>query len=174
MGSWITRPCFGGHMTTFDTRPEAATGTRPPEWLSAILIDGRPCDCDAIFMFHELSAFEPGCVSMARRFVDRTLSSWGAERAAFDTQLITSELVTNAIRHGGGAIQLRLLRHKAEFACVVADHNHAAPIAAVTDIFAEYGRGLRLVDALCTGWGWLTPSGTRKLVWAVLRAETPD
>lgn len=156
-------------MTTFDARPEAASGTRPPGWLSAILVDGRPSDCDALFTFQDLTAFEPGCVAVARRFVGQTLGSWGAERAAFDTQLVVSELVTNAMRHGGGAIQLRLLRHDAEFACVVADHNHAAPVAAVTDIFAEYGRGLRLVDALCTGWGWLTPSGPRKLVWAVLR-----
>ncbi|WP_336205725.1 ATP-binding protein [Nonomuraea sp. LPB2021202275-12-8] len=155
-------------MTTFDARPQAASGTRPPGWLSAVLIDGGPSDRDAIFLFPDLGTSDPGCVAMARRFVDQTLGSWGAERAAFDASLVASELVTNAMRHGGGATQLRLLRQDAELACVVADHNRQAPIATVVDVFAEYGRGLRLVDALCTGWGWLTPNGPRKLVWAVL------
>ncbi|MFD2350483.1 ATP-binding protein [Nonomuraea ferruginea] len=86
----------------------------------------------------------------------------------FDAQLITSELVTNAMRHGGGAIDLRLLMDRTELACVVSDHSTAPPVTGGADVFAEYGRGLRLVGALCRAWGWLTPGGARKLVWAVL------
>jgi hypothetical protein len=155
-------------MTTFDARPQAAIGSRPPGWLTSILVDGRASECDAVFPFYERAAFEPACVAMARRFVDQTLSTWPLPDIAYDAQLVVSELVTNAIRHGGGAVQLRLLSHGPELACVVTDHSRIAPVAAAADVFAEFGRGLRLVDALCTAWGWVVPGGPRKLVWAIL------
>ncbi|WP_372455674.1 ATP-binding protein [Nonomuraea sediminis] len=107
-------------------------------------------------------------MATARRFVDTTLTSWGGDGVVFDAQLVVSELVTNAMRHGGGAVQLRLLCHGPEYACVVTDFSKAAPIASSPDVFAEFGRGLRLVEALSRAWGWLTPAGPRKLVWAIL------
>jgi len=157
-------------MTTFDAGPEAAHGTRPPGWLLSILVDGRSSDHDAIFIFHEDPTVDPPCMATARRFVDQTLGSWGAGRMAFDMSLVVCELVTNAMRHGGGANRLRLLRHQNDLACVISDRSQAPPVASTADLFAEYGRGLRLVDALCTGWGWLTPGGGGKHVWAVLPA----
>ncbi|MBB6349197.1 ATP-binding protein [Nonomuraea muscovyensis] len=109
-------------------------------------------------------------MASARRFVDRTLTGWGADRVAFEAQLVVSELVTNAMRHGGGVVQLRLLGHGPELACVVTDHSRVPPIAASPDIFAEFGRGLRLVEALSTNWGWIIAGTRDKLVWAVLAA----
>ncbi|NUO99293.1 MAG: hypothetical protein HOW71_09660 [Nonomuraea sp.] len=155
-------------MTTFDARPQAAIGSRPPGWLSSILVDGRAGECDVVFPFYDRTAFEPACVAMARRFVDQTLTSWAAGDLAYDMQLVVSELVTNAMRHGGGAAQLRLLSHGGELACAVTDHSRTVPVAATSDVFAEFGRGLRLVDALCAAWGWLATGGSRKLVWAVI------
>ena len=155
-------------MTTFDARPQAAIGSRPPAWLSSILVDGRPGECDAVFPFPRNATLEPSCVATARRFVDQTLGTWGVAEAAFDLQLVVSELVTNAIRHGGGAAQLRLLAHGTDLACVVTDHSRLVPVAAAPDVFSEYGRGLRLVDALCSAWGWLSAGASRKLVWAVV------
>lgn len=155
-------------MTTFDARPQAAIGSRPPAWLSSILVDGRPGACDVVFPFYERTAFEPACVAMARRFVNQTLTSWAAGDLAYDMQLVVSELVTNAMRHGGGAVQLRLLSHGRELACAVTDHSRTAPVAATADVFSEAGRGLRLVDALCAAWGWLADGGSRKQVWALI------
>ncbi|WP_327091037.1 ATP-binding protein [Nonomuraea sp. NBC_01738] len=155
-------------MTTFDARLRAATGPVPPSWLAAILVDGAPGGREAVFQFHELSAFEPACVATARRFVASTLSGWNAERAVFDTQLVVSELVTNAMRHGGGAVQLRLLAHELDLVCVVTDYSRSAPVPATPGVFAEYGRGLALVEALTRAWGWLTSPGPRKLVWACM------
>ncbi|MEU8245144.1 ATP-binding protein [Nonomuraea sp. NPDC048916] len=115
-----------------------------------------------------MSTIEPGCVATARRFVDHTLTGWGSDGITYDAQLVVSELVTNAIRHGGGAIELRLVGHGPELACVVSDRSPAAPITVSPDVFAEFGRGLRLVEALSAAWGWIIPNGPRKFVWAVL------
>ncbi|NUW31016.1 ATP-binding protein [Nonomuraea sp. SMC257] len=156
-------------MTTFDARPHAAAaGARQPEWLASVLLGGLPTPCDAVFPFHGL--VEPACVSSARRFVDHTLTGWGSDGVAFEAQLVVSELVTNAMRHGGGIDELRLLAYGAELACVVTDRSPAAPVAVRPDVFAEFGRGLRLVEAICTTWGWVVSSTRRKLVWAVLAA----
>ncbi|WP_181448555.1 ATP-binding protein [Nonomuraea aridisoli] len=158
-------------MTTFDARPQAASGSRPPGWLASALVEGRPAERDAVFPFDQRTALEPACVATARHFVDRNLGAWGAAGLAFEAQLVVSELVTNAIRHGGGARELRLLLwHGDELACVVSDHSRTIPVTTAPDVYAEYGRGLRLVDALCSAWGWLTPGGPCKLVWAVIAA----
>ncbi|MFI6292242.1 ATP-binding protein [Nonomuraea sp. NPDC050790] len=108
-------------------------------------------------------------MATSRRFVERTLTDWGgAAEVCFDAQLVVSELVTNAMRHGGGALHLRLLAHAAELACVVSDYSRAAPVPAAPGVFAEFGRGLALVEGLTRAWGWLTPPGPNKLVWACM------
>ncbi|HQR79840.1 MAG TPA: alpha/beta fold hydrolase, partial [Actinomycetota bacterium] len=47
-------------------------------------------------------------IRSARKAVSDQLWAWGLAYLAEDAELIASELVTNAIRHGGGAIELRL------------------------------------------------------------------
>ncbi|WP_176903212.1 ATP-binding protein [Nonomuraea maritima] len=131
-------------------------------------MEGQSAERDAVFSFRTDDAQAPACVAAARRFVDRTLGPWGAAEQAFDTQLVVSELVTNAMRHGGGAGLLRLLGGGGRLVCVVSDHNRATPVSATPDTFSEYGRGLHLVDALCSAWGWLVPRDSGKLVWAIV------
>jgi len=50
---------------------------------------------------------EPAVVAEARARAVRQLAAWGLEEITFTTELIVSELVTNAIRHAEPPIQLR-------------------------------------------------------------------
>ncbi|MDW4911195.1 SpoIIE family protein phosphatase, partial [Streptomyces sp. ADMS] len=54
-------------------------------------------------------ASDPAIVAQARKDATDQLTAWGLDNAAFITELIVSELVTNAIRYGQPPIQLRLI-----------------------------------------------------------------
>ncbi|KPI29952.1 signal transduction histidine kinase regulating citrate/malate metabolism [Actinobacteria bacterium OV320] len=108
---------------------------------------------------------DPAAVSGIRAAATRRLESWGLGEAAFTTELILSELVTNAIRYGAGPISLRLLRDRDSLICEVADGTSTSPHlrrAAFTD---EGGRGLFLVAQMSRRWGTrYTDRG--KIIWA--------
>ncbi len=86
------------------------------------------------------------------------------------TELLLSELVTNAIRYANGPIQVRLLHDRA-LICEVSDTSSTSPHlrhAATTD---EGGRGLFLVAQLAQEWGTrYTDHG--KTIWAEQSLET--
>lgn len=107
---------------------------------------------------------DPALVSEVRASATRQMADWGLEEAAFAAELMLSELVTNAIRHGAGPIRVRLL-HGRTLICEVSDTSNTAPHlrrAATTD---EGGRGLFLVAQLSQSWGTrYTPEG--KVIWA--------
>ncbi|MGW2025687.1 SpoIIE family protein phosphatase [Streptomyces decoyicus] len=106
---------------------------------------------------------DPAAVSPVRSACLRTLESWGLEALAFTTELILSELITNAIRYGAQPIRVRLLYDRA-LICEVSDGTSASPHlrrAAITD---EGGRGLFLVAQFAQHWGTrYTPNG--KVIW---------
>jgi GAF domain-containing protein/anti-sigma regulatory factor (Ser/Thr protein kinase) len=107
---------------------------------------------------------DPEIVADARLQVSRQLQAWGLEEAGFITELVVSELVTNAIRYGAVPIQLRLIRDRT-LICEVSDGNSAAPHLRRARTFDEGGRGLLLVSQLTQGWGTRqTTSG--KTIWA--------
>jgi anti-sigma regulatory factor (Ser/Thr protein kinase) len=116
----------------------------------------------------DLDTHNPESAAVAREFTSTLLAEWGAPELAFDAQLVISELVTNAIRHAGGVIRIRLIRSDGHLACAVTDSSVALPVLTGHDCFAESGRGLHLVEALCSSWGWIQVNGHGKLVWAVL------
>ncbi|MFF7162495.1 SpoIIE family protein phosphatase [Streptomyces sp. NPDC008086] len=107
---------------------------------------------------------DPALVSEVRSSATRQLADWGLDEVAFAAELMLSELVTNAIRHGAGPIRVRLL-HDRSLVCEVSDTSNTAPHlrrAATTD---EGGRGLFLVAQLAESWGTrYTPEG--KVIWA--------
>ncbi|WP_435604360.1 SpoIIE family protein phosphatase [Streptomyces sp. bgisy130] len=106
---------------------------------------------------------DPAAVATARENVLLCLAEWRLEELAFGTELIVSELVTNAIRYGRPPIQLRLIRSSA-LICEVSDTSDTAPHLRRAHVFDEGGRGLFLVAQLSQRWGSRhTPQG--KTIW---------
>ena len=156
--------------------------THPPPSLDTICdnvikaaLPGRPEDDVALLVArtHALAGdqvatwdlpADPAIVAAARRQVAAHLEGWGLGDAVFVTGLIVSELVTNAIRHAGSPIQLRLIRDRT-LICEVSDGSSSAPHLRRARALDEDGRGLLLVSQLSQRWGTRqTPHG--KTIWA--------
>ncbi|WP_225097785.1 SpoIIE family protein phosphatase/ATP-binding protein [Streptomyces sp. CoH27] len=135
---------------------------RPSDDVALIVARTRVLDTDRVAQWQVPS--DPAAVSQVRSSVTAQLAAWGLEELDFTTELILSELVTNAIRYGRGPIGVRLLRDRT-LICEVSDASTTSPhlrYAASTD---EGGRGLFLVAQLADRWGTrYTPQG--KVIWA--------
>ena len=103
-------------------------------------------------------------VAEARRLATAQLEEWGLSDSAFVTELVVSELVTNAIRYGGDPIQLRLIYDRA-LICEVSDGSSTSPHLRRARTLDEGGRGLLLVAQLTKNWGTRHTS-TGKTIWA--------
>jgi anti-sigma regulatory factor (Ser/Thr protein kinase) len=109
---------------------------------------------------------DESAVCHARRLAADQLASWGLDGLEHSTRLLVSELVTNAVRHGAGPIDLRLIRHQA-LTCEVFATGVCAPRLRTARGTDENGRGLFLVGQLSRRWG--TRSAAQgKVVWAEL------
>ncbi|WP_031487015.1 SpoIIE family protein phosphatase [Streptomyces bicolor] len=151
---------------------------RPPEETCEAVLDAllpaRPGDDVALLVArtHALGAdrvarwdlpSDPAVVSRARVAVTERLAAWHLDELAFTTELIASELVTNAIRHATGPLQLRLLRDRA-LICEVSDGSSTSPRLRRARTEDEGGRGLFLVAQLTERWGTrYAPDG--KVIW---------
>jgi anti-sigma regulatory factor (Ser/Thr protein kinase) len=91
-------------------------------------------------------------VSAARELTTSQLARWGLEEMAFSTELIVSELVTNAIRYAGGPIGLRLIKEH-RLICEVSDPSQTQPHLRRARTSDEGGRGLFLIAQLADRWG---------------------
>jgi anti-sigma regulatory factor (Ser/Thr protein kinase) len=107
---------------------------------------------------------EETSVRQARHLIRDPLKRWGLEDLQPVTELLVSELVTNAIRYAKGDISLRLVREPESVVCEVHDSSPALPRVLQVDKDAENGRGLHVVAQLANRWGARrTHSG--KVVW---------
>ncbi|MEV5516313.1 SpoIIE family protein phosphatase [Streptomyces flaveolus] len=107
---------------------------------------------------------DPAHVAGVRRSVIERLTAWGLDEAAFVTELVASELVTNAIRYGEPPVQLRLIRDRT-LICEVSDASSTSPHLRRAHAFDEGGRGLLLVAQLTQRWG-SRQTGAGKTIWA--------
>lgn len=106
---------------------------------------------------------EPTAVATIRTAVRKQLGDWDLEELAFATELVVSELVTNAIRYVGGPIQVRLIRDRS-LICEVSDTGHTTPNLRHAASDDEGGRGLYIIAQMTHSWGTrYTPTG--KTIW---------
>jgi anti-sigma regulatory factor (Ser/Thr protein kinase) len=102
---------------------------------------------------HELSealylGHDPAHVGRARRQVRKTLHRWDLHAHADLAELIVSELVTNALRHGAGPIEVHLFYRCDDLRIEVRDAGQGRPVRREVTDDDECGRGLLLLDGL--------------------------
>ncbi|MFD4263680.1 SpoIIE family protein phosphatase [Streptomyces sp. NPDC058534] len=166
-------------LETLRTALAAARGRTPEETCAVVLenvvMPGRPGDDIALLVARtrrldpvNVAAWEvpsdPAAVAPIRAACSRRLEAWGLDEIAFATEMILSELITNAIRHGTQPITVRMLYDRT-LICEVSDGSSTSPHlrrAATTD---EGGRGLFLVAQFARRWGTrYLPRG--KVIWS--------
>ncbi|WP_399477877.1 SpoIIE family protein phosphatase [Streptomyces sp. TRM68367] len=147
---------------TCQTVIDALLPPRPSDDIALLVARTRILDA------HQVAEWDvpgdPTAVASIRAACARRLGAWGLDHMAFTTELIVSELVTNAIRYGAAPIRLRLLQDHSVLICEVSDGSSTSPHrrAATTD---ECGRGLFLIAQFTQRWGTrYTARG--KVIWA--------
>jgi anti-sigma regulatory factor (Ser/Thr protein kinase) len=120
----------------------------------------------------------PESVKLGRDFARAALRQWGMAVLADVAELVVSELVTNALRHGVPSarrllterpVRLKLLAQTPFLMCMVSDPGAGIPVLRESDPTQENGRGLRVVEACSVRWGWHLLDEGGKIVWALLR-----
>jgi anti-sigma regulatory factor (Ser/Thr protein kinase) len=106
---------------------------------------------------------DPVSVGAARALVHSMLKQWDLSELSDTTELLVSELVTNALRYASGQITVRLVLEHA-LVCEVLDDSAALPRLRHAGSDDETGRGLHVVGQFAKRWGTRrTASG--KVVW---------
>lgn len=119
-------------------------------------------------------------VKRARDFAAATLRSWNRGDLGDSVQLVVSELVTNALRHGLAGrvedalslghvdtrVELILACEPRYLTCAVTDPSDDIPVVAAPADLTECGRGLHVVAACSRRWGWTRFATGGKAVWA--------
>ena len=106
-------------------------------------------------------------VALARRFVMDAIHRLGRDKYADVAELLTSELVTNAVLHAGTTVSLTVSDEAGGLRVEVTDRSAAAPQRRRYSAEAGTGRGLGLVESLASAWG--TRMGSPgKTVWFTL------
>ncbi|MGW4382637.1 ATP-binding protein [Kitasatospora sp. NPDC004531] len=121
---------------------------------------------------------EPATVATGRRRVRALITAWGGTPLDEDTQLtvdlVTSELLGNAVRHAEGpavtvGVHADPLHHRAVIE--VYDTSPAVPVAGRPDRESESGRGILLIAELALAHG-VVRKRTGKWVWAEIALPT--
>jgi anti-sigma regulatory factor (Ser/Thr protein kinase) len=129
-------------------------------------------------------------VGCSRVFVRGICTAWQLETERIEVaQLLTSELVSNAIMASGVTgpllvhglpyadlqlIGLRLLALDDSLVIQVWDTSPKPPKLLTPPVLLEHGRGLQLVDALSIRWGYYHAPISGKVVWCQLALNAGD
>lgn len=115
---------------------------------------------------------DPGSAAAARRFVREVLDAWDCDDPEDVALLLTSEVVSNAVRHAATELALRLALDEqgTTLRIEVSDADDQLPRAQEPPTDATGGRGLLLVEMLAERWG-AEPTACGKVVWFELGAR---
>ncbi|MFJ4836322.1 ATP-binding protein [Streptomyces sp. NPDC088747] len=91
--------------------------------------------------------------SQVRLAIRVKLTDWGLSGLIDSTQLLATELVTNAFEHGRGDVGVRLYLTATHLVIEVRDGSHRRPEPANTALDDEDGRGLLIVASIADDWG---------------------
>ncbi|MER5523170.1 SpoIIE family protein phosphatase [Streptomyces sp. NPDC002677] len=143
----------------------------PADDVALLLARTRALPCDQVATW-DVPA-DPEHVARARTLTTGQLGAWQLDDLSYTTELVVSELVTNAIRYGGSPIQLRLIRDTTMLICEVSDGSSTAPHLRRARVFDEGGRGLLLVAQLTQRWGTRQTSAG-KTIWCEQALPTAE
>jgi anti-sigma regulatory factor (Ser/Thr protein kinase) len=127
---------------------DCATGEAAPRWPDPAGL-------------HRRFAARPDLVRAARSFISSLpLPPPAAEKAV----LLVSELATNAVTHAGTDFEICVKVGQA-VRVEVRDFSTLGPTLRPGRLAAEDGRGLQILDALASAWGWRSLGPAGKVVW---------
>ncbi len=93
-------------------------------------------------------------IPATRAFLTRLLDGWGVTSEVIDdASLLTSELMSNAVKHGLGVVNLRIEVNDGLLHVGVHDDGQAAPVVCAADGSDSGGRGMWIVQSLSRDWG---------------------
>ncbi|MFF7994797.1 ATP-binding protein [Kitasatospora xanthocidica] len=107
---------------------------------------------------------EAHCVGPVRRAVNAILRYWEIAHLADDAELLTTELLTNAIRYTDSEHRIRvtIALEQRWLSIGIRDRSAIAPRAHRATASQESGRGLLLVEGIAGSWGYrFHPDGTK-------------
>lgn len=106
----------------------------------------------------------------ARRLVARQCEAWGMHAVADRAMVIASELVSNVVQHAGTDMDITVADVAGSLRISVRDREGETPDSTTPTLprqVTEGGRGLPIIAALTTKWGFF-PFGDGKTVWAAI------
>jgi anti-sigma regulatory factor (Ser/Thr protein kinase) len=108
----------------------------------------------------------------AREFVASRLRGWGVDRRFPDVELLTSELVTNAVRHAHGEVEVTI--DLLDTDCIrleVRDRSERLPVLRPLESARDGGWGLHIVGRIAKRWGLEQHTG-EKTIWCEIAPVT--
>jgi anti-sigma regulatory factor (Ser/Thr protein kinase) len=117
---------------------------------------------------------DPSVAAKCRALVRETLAEWGLHDLIDDVVVVVTELLGNAIIHGGPPIHLVLHAGQGTLAGSVTDRGDGWPRLCAAGTELEHGRGLCIVAALTDRWG-VEPvlGGSGKTIWFTCASRSP-